>query len=398
MDGETDAMKGNSAPADSLTATGPEIEESLDLQTTLLCWIAALLVAGAAWLMASILVPIVLALMLSAVLTPLAQRLERLGMGRVGSALACLLLATGIVVGTGSLIAYQAGGIIQHADQHIDRIGQLMARVSGTLGGDRLLSSMGTVHEADGEAGEVSQDRKAARGTEAAAADPPEYWRQTLRDGLRAAGGWLVRGIGGFVGVLGSGIICLSFVFYFLETRSEWIDRIVRMLRSLGLKPRREGIERVRRAITVYGGTVAMISVLGVIVTGTTAWLLGIPQPFLWGLIFGLLEFIPYFGPLIGGTMMTLVAATSGDGDFWHAAVMLGVILAWMTLEGYVITPMVYGRAVRFDPVTVLVAVLFFGWLWGPVGMVTALPMMVMIRELVGMTPETPALDVLMES
>ena len=77
--------------------------------------------------------------------------------------------------------------------------------------------------------------------------------------------------------------------------------------------------------------------------------------------------------------------------------VMLGVILAWLTLEGYVIAPMIYGRAVRFDPVTVLVAILFFGWLWGPLGMVTALPVMVIMRELVVMAPETPALDALME-
>ena len=140
-----------------------------------------------------------------------------------------------------------------------------------------------------------------------------------------------------------------------------------------------------------------MVSICGAAVIGTTAWLIGLPQPYLWGIIFGLLEFVPYFGPMVGGTLLTLVALTTGEGSWWQAVTMLMVILAWLTLEGYVIAPMVYGRAVRFDPVMVLVAILFFGWLWGPLGMVTALPVMVMLRELAIMSPETPALDALME-
>lgn len=394
-------MKSESKSAGSVVDE-PSVEETLDLQTTVLCWIAALMVAGAAWLLASILVPIVVALTLAIALTPLAQRLERLGLGRVGSALACLVLVTAVLVGTGSLVVYQAGTIIQDSDRYIERVGQLLHRMTTAVGGDRLLSSMGAVQDAHEEARGPGDQGGAEAGVDSEsppgeAPDPGDFWRRSLRNGLRMLGGWLASGIGGLLGVIGAGVICLSFLYYFLETRSEWIDRLMRLLTVLGLRPRRDSLERVRHAVAVYGGSVAMISVAGMIVTGTTGWLLGIPQPFLWGLIFGLLEFIPYFGPMVGGTMMTLVSLSSGEGELWHAAVMLGVILVWLTLEGYVITPMIYGRAVRFDPVTVLVAVLFFGWLWGPLGMVTALPMMVLLREVVVMAPDTPALDVLME-
>ena len=67
---------------------------------------------------------------------------------------------------------------------------------------------------------------------------------------------------------------------------------------------------------------------------------------------------------MVGGTLLTLVALTTGEGSWWQAVTMLMVILAWLTLEGYVIAPMVYGRAVRFDPVMVLVATV----LWLVVG------------------------------
>jgi predicted PurR-regulated permease PerM len=209
--------------------------------------------------------------------------------------------------------------------------------------------------------------------------------------------GWLISDLGGLVGLVGSTVIVISLLFYLLNSRAEWVSRLLRVLFSLGMRPRREGVERIRSDISTFALFVSMVSISGALITGTTAWLLGVPQPFLWGLVFGLMEFVPYFGPMVGGTLLTLVSMTTGSGNWWQPLVMLAVILTWLTLEGYVIAPMIYGRAVRFDPVTVLVAILFFGWLWGPLGMVTALPVMVLLRELVVMSPETPALDALME-
>jgi predicted PurR-regulated permease PerM len=384
-----------------------EIEETLDSQTVALRWIAGLLIAGAAWLLAPILVPFVLGLVLSIALSPLADRLERLGLGRTGSSLACLILVTAILAATSGLLAFQVGTIVQQSDRYLDRMSQMLSSAARAVGGERLLASMGVIGaESEGP----PEGPRASRGTDTgdgagasrsarsdASHGHAESWGRLLRDNLRVIGGWLLRGLGGFVGLVGSGVILLSFVFYMLHTRSEWIDRLIRIFASLGMRPRRDGLERTRSQITTFVGFVVMVSICGAIVTGTTAWLLGLPQPFLWGAVFGLLEFVPYFGPMVGGSLLTLVALAMGGGGWWQPVVMLAVLLTWLALEGYVITPMVYGKAVRFDPVSVLVAVLFFGWLWGPLGMVTALPMMVLLRELTVMSPETPALDALME-
>jgi predicted PurR-regulated permease PerM len=384
-----------------------ELEETLDSQTVALRWIAGLLVAGAAWLLAPILVPFVLGLVLSIALSPLADRLERLGLGRTGSSLSCLVLVTAILAATAGLLAFQVGTIVQQSDRYLDRMSRMLSSATWSVGGERLLASLGVI---DAETGGMPEGSRASREAEignqmgASRSNSPasprhqgEFWGRLLRDNLRLLGGWLVRGLGGLVGIVGSSMILLSFVFYMLHTRSEWIDRLIRMFASLGLRPRREGLERTRAQITTFAGFVVMVSICGAIVTGTTAWLLGLPQPFLWGAVFGLLEFVPYFGPMVGGSLLTLVSLAMGGGSWWQPVVTLAVILTWLTLEGYVIAPMVYGKAVRFDPVSVLVAVLFFGWLWGPLGMVTALPMMVLLRELTVMSPETPALDALME-
>jgi predicted PurR-regulated permease PerM len=389
-----------------------EVEESLDSETVVLWWIAGLLIAGAAWLLAPILVPFVLGLVLAIALSPVAGWLERLGLGRTVSSLICLVLVACVLVATTGLIAYQAGTILQQSDRYIDRLSRMMASVARAVGGDRLLTSLGAIQaESESPPGASGEQPSPSAGPSPGAGGgtrpgnqkpdtPPDqltYWARFLRENLGLVGGWLVRGIGGFVGLVGSAVILLSFLFYLLLTRAEWVDRLSRVLLSLGLRPRRDGLERIRSGITVYAGFVVLVSVCGAAVIGTTAWLLGVPQPYLWGLVFGLLEFVPYFGPMVGGSLLTLVALTTGSGGWWQPLIMLGVILAWLTLEGYVIAPMVYGRAVRFDPVTILASILLFGWLWGPLGMVTALPAMVVLREFVAMVPETPVLDALME-
>jgi predicted PurR-regulated permease PerM len=398
----------------SVTSPADEngVEETLDAHTTILRWIAGLLTAGAAWMLAPILVPFVLALALAIALSPLVRRIESIGLGRTGSSLVCLVLVAGTLVLTAGLLAYQAGTILQQSDRYIERLSRLLATTTKAVGGDRLLISLGAIQPSQGSPGPHGADPGGQTDDPAAAGkgadqrgdmsrpvglDPVAFWAQFLRSNLRLLGGWLVTGIGGFVGLIGSAVICLSFVFYLLQTRSEWINRLLRILYFLGLRPRRDSMERVQSTIAVFGGFVVMVSICGAAVIGTAAWLIGLPQPYLWGAIFGLLEFVPYFGPMVGGTLLTLVALTTGEGSWWQPVMMLVVILAWLTLEGYVIAPMVYGRAVRFDPVMVLVAILFFGWLWGPLGMVTALPVMVMLRELAIMSPETPALDALME-
>jgi len=390
------------------TAEENELEDSLDSQTVTLRWIAGLLIAGAAWLLAPILVPFVVALALAIAFSPLADWLERIGLGRAVSSLICLGVAAGVLFATASLLAYQAGSILQQSDRYLDRLSRVLATTTSAVGGERLLASLGAIKpESDQDAsspgrgetnarGDSGEPRTGAKDNAERPPDPVSFWARLLRGNLRLLSGWLISGLGGLLGLVGSAIIVLSFLFYMLSTRAELVGKLFRVLFSLGMRPRREGLNRIRSDITTFTAFVSMVSICGAIVTGTTAWLLGVPQPFLWGLVFGLLEFVPYFGPMVGGTLLTLMAMTTGSGSWWQPLVMLGVILAWLTLEGYVIAPMIYGRAVKFDPVTVLVAILFFGWLWGPLGMVTALPVMVILRELIVMSPETPALDALM--
>src|SRR5262245_2583470 len=115
---------------DAAAVQDSDVEETLDSQVLMLRWIVGLLLVGAAWLLSPILLPLVLALVLSIALSPLAEWLERLGLRRTASSLVCLFFVAGVLALTASLLAYQAGTILQQSDRYLDRLSGLLANLT----------------------------------------------------------------------------------------------------------------------------------------------------------------------------------------------------------------------------------------------------------------------------
>lgn len=371
-------------------AAAESIRDELAPQTSLLLLIATLLVAAAAWVLGTILVPFALAVVLAIALTPLANRLERRGAPRVVASLAAMLLVAGLVLGTLTLMLVQAGRMFGQSDQLIAQTAGSLDRISGYLGGGRALHALGVL---GGDSRASSSDSEASAEREATPEDGPAAWEALLRDGLRATGGWLASGLGGLAGAIGGLIVLLAFLFYLIHTRAELSERLVHTLKRLGLEPRARTIERSRHEIVVFVGFVSLVAASYAVVGSLIYWGIGLPSPLLWGALTGLLEFIPFFGPMIAGVLVTAVALA--EGTLWQPAVIVILFLVLHLVEGYIITPMVYGSAVEIGPVASLLGVLFFGWLWGPLGSVLAMPMLILLRGLVVMAPDTPALDAL---
>jgi predicted PurR-regulated permease PerM len=99
----------------------------------------------------------------------------------------------------------------------------------------------------------------------------------------------------------------------------------------------------------------------------------------LWGLAAGLFNFVPYVGPLVVAAGLFLGSIVQ-FGDLATAALIAGVSVVITSIEGFVFTPIVFGRAARVNPVAVFVGFLFWGWLWGLWGMLLALPLLMIMR------------------
>ena len=105
-------------------------------------------------------------------------------------------------------------------------------------------------------------------------------------------------------------------------------------------------------------------------------------------MVAALTNFIPYLGQAIGGTLPTLMAALGQTGSIGNALVVAGIYLAVVCVEGYVVTPLVMGRSLDLNGTTVLLACLFWGYLWGLLGLILAMPITVSLKVVLQTIPD----------
>jgi predicted PurR-regulated permease PerM len=360
--------------------------------------IAGLMIVGAVALTASIVVPFLLAIVLAIALEPLVERLVRMGVPNALASLAGMLLVAGVLVGVGGLITYQTGAILQDSDRYVQGFSRIASRVAQATGAQRLLDRMGTPSQEDSTDRSV-QDQKTTESDSDPSNQPPTAEQRMidlLRRNAERIGSYFVSALGGLIGVVGSLVLLLAFLFYMLLTRKEWMGRTTLAMSYLGMRPGRRELEVIQEQMVRYLGRLGLVSLSYVVIVSLGLWLIGLPQPILWGVLTGVLEIVPYVGPILAATLPTLVAL--GSGTLAQPAMVFGFFLVLQTIEGYVITPLLYGDAVQINPVTVLLGVLFFGWLLGPWGLMLAMPLLILLRGLLVLAPGTPALDVMLEA
>lgn len=139
-----------------------------------------------------------------------------------------------------------------------------------------------------------------------------------------------------------------------------------------------EILQSIEREISRYVLTISVINVTVGAAFAGALYLLGVPaaEALLWGTMAAVLNYAPYVGPLIGMLIMLLMGFVAFD-ELWPALLPAGIYLGLHTLEGQIITPIVLGRQMRLSPLVLVLALLLFGWLWGIIGLLLAVPMLV---------------------
>jgi predicted PurR-regulated permease PerM len=122
-------------------------------------------------------------------------------------------------------------------------------------------------------------------------------------------------------------------------------------------------------------------SVLVAVVTGLALWQLGLEQSMFWGIAAGVLNSIPYMGPLIVTAGLGMVGFMQ-FGTFSMALAVAGTALAITTLEGWFLTPSLMGRAAQMNQVAVFISLILWSWLWGTWGVFLAVPMMMVVKAI----------------
>ena len=139
-------------------------------------------------------------------------------------------------------------------------------------------------------------------------------------------------------------------------------------------------IKDAQRGISTYLLTITAINTVLEIAIGTSLWILGMPNAILWGVMATLLNFIPYFGAIVGAIAVGLVAFGTMDNHPGYALLMPAVYFSWTTIEGNFVTPSVLGYKLNLNAPVIFAWLLLWGWMWGVPGVLLGVPMLAALK------------------
>ena len=142
-----------------------------------------------------------------------------------------------------------------------------------------------------------------------------------------------------------------------------------------------EILQSIEHEISRYVLTISVINVVfGLLFAGVLAYLqVPVDEALLWGTMAALLNFAPYVGPLIGIAIMLVMGFVAFD-DPLHSLLPAGIYLVLHTLEGQLITPIILGRRMALSPLVLILGLMVFGWMWGIIGLLLAVPLLVCVK------------------
>ena len=184
-----------------------------------------------------------------------------------------------------------------------------------------------------------------------------------------------------------STISAILLAYFLLSSGDLFLTKLVRILPTIRDKVRAVKVVRtVQHEVGMYFASVSMINLaLGVTVTLLT-WAFGLPMPWFWGALVGLLNFIPYIGASVSAILLLLAGMAFTD-SFSQALLLVASFISITFVEGQLINPVLVGKRLELNHTIVFVALLFWGWLWGVGGMLLAVPLLIIIKKFADHTP-----------
>jgi len=312
------------------------------------------------YLARDLVLPIVAALILSLVFLPLVRGMKKIFIPvPLGAGLVVLGLLAGLVGGIYNL-ADPASEWLDKAPQSLREIDSKLRRVTG---------SVHNVATATAQVQDITE--KLTNGGET-----KKKPREVIVKEPTIAGAFFY----GAKDFTVSTISTLVLLYFLLASGDLFLRKTIAVTPRFSDKKRAVDIaEQVEAAVSRYLFTVAFINVcLGCAVT-LAMYLLGVPNPVLWGVMVCTLNFIPYIGDIISFSVLTVVGLLTFD-QLWQSLLVPGVFYLLTAIEGYLITPIIVSRRLSLNPVVIILSVLFWGWMWGVAGALLAVPILVALK------------------
>lgn len=346
--------------------------------------LSVLAVLALLWFAEDVLVPLALATLLSFLLAPMAHRLQSWGLPRVLSVLATALVAFTVLAGVlyvvGSQFLTLAQSLPQYKSNLVERIQSLRSPA-----GSGLQEGTETIEELSEELKKATPGKSDSRPAQKVqVVDPPPNAIEMLRSVL-----------GPLVQPLGTAAVVVVFVIFMLLQREDLRDRLIALIGVQDLHATTKAMDDAAARVSRFLLMQLLINGMQGIAVATGLWLIGVPNAMLWGALTTVLRFIPYLGPWLAAMMPIALSFAVFEG--WTEPLMtIGLFVVLETVSNNFLEPWLYGTRTGVSQLALLVAAVFWTWLWGAAGLFLSTPMTVCLVVMGKYIPQLAFLSILL--
>jgi predicted PurR-regulated permease PerM len=334
-------------------------------------------IVGFMYFTGEVLKPLALSVLLAFALAPVARLFERIGLPRAPAVMLTVVLALGVLGGVGYVVGKQLTSLANDLPTYPQNIEDKLNRVirPGEQSAADKLRTMADRVTAKIEK-PAPKDEQAAPGEGPVARIPKVevVSRPSIQEQLRSA-------VGPYLEFLGVSSFVLVLVLFLLMGRKELSDRIVGLFGDRQVSLTTRTMQEIGQRITRYLATFALVNSCFGLVIGLGMWLIGVPFAVLWGCLAALLRFIPYVGPAVA-FILPLVFSFAHFPTWAEPLEIVALFAVVETALNSYLEPVIYGRTTGVSALGLLVAAMFWTWLWGTMGLLLSTPLTVCLAVL----------------
>jgi predicted PurR-regulated permease PerM len=361
-----------------MLANGLTVTDTHSLVKGVAAAVLAALIVATLYFGRDVFVPVALSILLSFVLAPLVHALQDFRVPRAISVIGVVLLAFSIIFVIGGVIATQMTQLAGELPRYESNMRAKIQSLRGTAAANNTLERAADVLQDLGKELNKPKELSSARTAAPAANSLPGQDARPIPVEVRQPPPTALESIAALISpllhpLMTSGIVIIFVIFTLLQ-REDLRNRLIKLAGSHDLQKTTVALnDAAERLSRLFLSQLALNSAFGLVI-GTGLWFIGVPSAVLWGILAGILRFVPYIGVFIAAVFPLLLAVAVDPGWsmlLWSAA--LFVIVE--PLVGQVIEPLLYGRSTGLSPLAVVVSATFWTALWGPIGLVLATPL-----------------------
>jgi predicted PurR-regulated permease PerM len=331
-------------------------------------------------------VPLAVAILLTFILAPAVRALRRWRFGRFPSILTVVLIAFLALFGLGMVLGEQVAHLAAALPKYQDTLTKKIEKLRGAA------AETGTLGQASNVLRNLNEELNDTKSGRQLTPVPVEIY-ETAKAPLQV----IQRVISPLVDPLTTTGIIIVFVIFFLIQREDLRDRLIRLAGSTDLHRTTAAIDDAGQRLSRYLLAQSALNAAFGVTIGVGLALIGVPNPVLWGILAAVLRFVPYIGAIIAAAFPLALAVAVDPG--WTTLILTAALFLVVELiVGQVVEPLLYGHSTGISPVAVVVAAMFWTWLWGPIGLLLSTPLTVCLDVLGRHVERLRFLDVLLGS